>query len=258
MTVEAGLGIVDRGDGFGSAWAVEPATTTTRRATVSAARVSRRCSRRSCWRRTAPGRGRRLGRGRAADTAGRSRAARRDDRRGPARATRRAGRARRSRRGTDARLRAHHGATVVSAGLSIGAARRGARWAVGLTFTVRCDPRTFRSAPRRSSSTLPAALAVGRTTHLGALAAAVEAGAVVSVLRVERTGPPPTGRRSASSRAHLGGELSFPARRVSFYVAVVSEWIPRTYPMTLDPEGEVDRTPALWLSGEAGLRFSLH
>ncbi len=154
----------------------------------------------------------------------------------------------------------HRESTVASAGLAIEIARRAPRWSVAMALAV-----PVRAADVSIGSTAirldraPLRLVVGRAGGLGAARVAVEAGAVVSLLRVQRTGPPPTiAEIRVEPGAHLGAELSLPARRVSLYVALSSDWIPRTYPITLDPEGEVERTPALWLSGEAGLRFALH
>ncbi len=154
----------------------------------------------------------------------------------------------------------HRGATLVSPAVMIGAWHGGARWRVGLAAGVPILPATFSIGGTAVSLTrYPLRLSLAASRALGRLRAAAEAGAVLSLLRVERTGPPPG---AAATRVepgvHVGAELLLPAGRLGVYLAVASDWIPRTYPITLDPEGEVDRTPALWFSGEAGLRISFH
>jgi hypothetical protein len=155
---------------------------------------------------------------------------------------------------------AHRGSALSSPGVAIGARRLAARWDVGLTFTVPMLAANFSiGGAAVQLARYPLRLAVGRAARLGVLRAAAEAGVLLSVLRVERTGPLPTvAETRLEPGAHLGAEVSFPTRRVSLYVAVGSDWIPRTYPLALDPEGAIDRTPALWFSGEAGLRLALH
>jgi len=157
-------------------------------------------------------------------------------------------------------LAPHRGATLVSPLLMLGAAWGSAEWKLVLAAGFAVAPARFSIAATEIGLLRhPLRLSAARTLDLGRLRAGVEAGVVVSVLRVERRGPAPTTAATrAEPGAHAGVELSLPAGRLAVYLALASDWIPRTYAMTLAPEGEVDRTPALWLSGEAGLRLSLH
>jgi hypothetical protein len=157
-------------------------------------------------------------------------------------------------------LAPHHGSVLTVPGLALGVARRSAKWSVGMTFVVPVLPADFSIGNTSVElARYPVRLVVARALAMGAIQATAEGGCVVSMLRVERTAPPPeTTATRFEVGAHLGVELALPVRRVSFFVAASSDWIPWTYPLTLSPEGEIDRTPGVWFSGEAGLRYALH
>ena len=154
----------------------------------------------------------------------------------------------------------HRGQAVTAAGLALGASRAFAHASLGLALDVPVLPAGLTIGGTAVRLTrVPLRLVVGRAATRGPVSVAVEAGAVAAVLRVERTAPAPTtGATRVEAGAHIGLQAVFSASRIGFYVAVSSDWIPMTYPITLDPEGEVDRTPAFWLAGEAGLRFAFH
>jgi hypothetical protein len=162
--------------------------------------------------------------------------------------------------GAELALAPHRGSALTIAGFAVGVARRSATWSIGMTLVIPVLPADFSiGSTSVQLARYPLRLVVARTLALGALRATAEAGGVLSMLRVERTAPPPeTMTTRFEPGAHLGLELAFPARRVSFFCGVASDWIPQTYALTLDPEGEVDRTPGVWFSSEAGLRLALH
>lgn len=154
----------------------------------------------------------------------------------------------------------HRGVALVSPAVIVGFGLAGGPWRLSLTAGAPLSPATYSIGTTAIGvSRYPLWIGGARVLELGRLRAAVELALMASVLRVERTGPPPvTAATRAEGGAHVGADLALPIGRVSVYLAVASDWITRTYPITLDPEGEVDRTPWLWFWGEAGLRFSLH
>ena len=159
-------------------------------------------------------------------------------------------------------LAPHRGAGLTSAGVSLGVARRGPTWSLGMTLVVPVTAAALSiGGTAVELARYPLRLVVARTlVAIGRLRATAQAGGVLSMLRVERTGPPPTANTTRfEPGAHAGAELELAADRgLSGFLGFSSDWIPKTHPLTLDPEGEVDRTPALWFSGLAGLRLTFH
>lgn len=156
----------------------------------------------------------------------------------------------------------HRGAALASAGAAVGLARRGATWSLGMTLVVPVSAADLSiGGTSVALARYPLRLVIGRTLlAIGRLRASAQAGGVLSMLRVERTGPPPTTKATRfEPGADAAVELELAAARdVSAFLGLSADWIPRTHPLTLEPEGEVDRTPAWWFSGVAGLRLAFH
>jgi hypothetical protein len=157
-------------------------------------------------------------------------------------------------------LAPHRGSALAAAGLALGASRLFGSSNVAIALAVPILPAdlTVGGAAVRLDR-YPLRLLAGRGVQRGSLRVAVQAGAVAALLRVQRVSPAPT---SSTTRIEAGGHIGLGAAlavgRVGLYLSVSTDWIPRTYPIALDPEGTVDRTPAFWLAGEAGLRFAFH
>ena len=154
----------------------------------------------------------------------------------------------------------HGGSTLASAGLALGAFGSFGHTTLGLAVDVPLWPAhlTVGGAAVRLTR-IPVRLLVGRAWRWGRVGAGVDVGAVGAVVRVARTGPAPTTSATrVEGGAHLGARAVWEMGRLGLYASLSSDWIPRTYPIALDPEGTLDRTPGLWLVGEAGLRVSFH
>lgn len=90
--------------------------------------------------------------------------------------------------------------------------------------------------------------------HAGPLGIDLEAGAVLSVLRLrdESSGAGPAVTRFEPG-ARLGAGLRLREPRVSPAIGIFCSWIPRRYPLALEPDGVLAHTPAVWLGGWVGL-----
>jgi len=90
--------------------------------------------------------------------------------------------------------------------------------------------------------------------HAGALGVDLEAGAVLSVLRLrnESNGAGPAVTRLEPG-ARFGAGLRLRELRVSPALGVFCSLIPMRYPLALEPSGVLARTPAAWIGGWVGL-----
>jgi hypothetical protein len=152
------------------------------------------------------------------------------------------------------------GSTFASAGVEAGVGRPLGSFGLGLSFTL---PIFSNDAPfagtRLRLERYPVRLIGRRAFGTSPWRLSLEGGAVGAFVHVTRVSPPPTAEATRfEPAAHAGLEVSRAAPRMAFYVNVTGDFVLRTNPLALDPEGHVGTTPRLWFAGGAGLRFAFH
>jgi hypothetical protein len=145
---------------------------------------------------------------------------------------------------------------VVLPGVELGAAYQpgalGARLA--LAVPVASGTMAVGSATARLAR-YPLYLALRHSVRLEPFALALDAGVEAALLAVRREGGAPgTTRVDAGARTSL--TLGLASARLSPYLALLAEWVPRRFGLALEPDGVVRETPAFWLGASAGAELA--